>query len=320
MICKNCGAENKENSTYCKDCGILLEKEVNSSNKAGRSTDSYSSVNGKKPRNALLISVIILTFLLLGIVAAYLLNKNISIRKSEEKALNFELTNNYNAAAYEYEKLFSKTGQKSYNEKYNLMINKGKNAEFFKMGEDFFNRDNNIEALSYYLKINQEDEEHFNKAKEKIDYIMKEINEQLKMFIDYENYDSAITYADDYLKILKDNQNIISLKNQAIKLKDIYNNQNNSEVDTPQEEFVPVESYNQRVLEDLTYKLQGTYQYITSSVANIRSGPSLKYSITGKLYKGDSVYVYDAREDGERVWCNIGIGWVSYRTMNGELN
>lgn len=320
MICKNCGAENRKDSTYCKDCGKLLEKEENLNSKIERSTDSYNIVNEKKPRNTLLTSVIILTLISVIVVAGYFLKKNISIRKLEEKALNFELNNNYKAAAYEYEKLFSKTGQSLYNEKYNLMINKGKNVELFKMGEDFFNRGNNIEALSYYLKINQEDEEHFNKGKERIDYIMKEINEQLKMFIDYEDYDSAITYADDYLKVLKDNQNILSLKNQAIKLKDIENNQNNSKVDPPQEEFVPVESYNQRLLEDLTYKLQGTYQYITSSVANIRSGPGLKYSITGKLYEGDSVYVYDAREDGERVWCNIGIGWVSYRTMNGELN
>ncbi|MFR8926916.1 SH3 domain-containing protein [Peptoniphilus senegalensis] len=64
--------------------------------------------------------------------------------------------------------------------------------------------------------------------------------------------------------------------------------------------------------------LIGTYQFVTSNRANVRSGPGFSYEVEYSLYKGDPVYVYDTRSANGRTWCNIGNGWISYRTLNGE--
>lgn len=64
--------------------------------------------------------------------------------------------------------------------------------------------------------------------------------------------------------------------------------------------------------------LIGTYQFVTSGRANVRSGPGFSYGVEFSLYKGDPVYVYDTRRADGRTWCNIGNGWISYRTLNGE--
>lgn len=66
--------------------------------------------------------------------------------------------------------------------------------------------------------------------------------------------------------------------------------------------------------------LVGTFNYVTSSNANVRSGPGFSYPIIYNLSKGDSVYISDTKYADERIWCNIGDGWVSINTINGAIN
>ncbi|MDO5301673.1 MAG: hypothetical protein Q4E76_04180 [Tissierellia bacterium] len=62
-----------------------------------------------------------------------------------------------------------------------------------------------------------------------------------------------------------------------------------------------------------------TTQVVQVSEANVRYGPGLDYGVAYIAYKGYVVYVSDAVADGERVWCYIGDGWISSRTLTGEL-
>lgn len=65
--------------------------------------------------------------------------------------------------------------------------------------------------------------------------------------------------------------------------------------------------------------LKNTYQTVQTTNANVRSGPGLEYPVIYSLDKGDSVYVYETVEAGIRTWCDIGDGWISSRTLTGEL-
>lgn len=62
-----------------------------------------------------------------------------------------------------------------------------------------------------------------------------------------------------------------------------------------------------------------TTQRVTAAHANVRSGPGKGYPILYVLDRGASVYVIDTQSDSVRTWCNIGDGWISYRTVNGEF-
>ena len=62
-----------------------------------------------------------------------------------------------------------------------------------------------------------------------------------------------------------------------------------------------------------------TTQRVTAAQANVRSGPGKSYPTLYTLERGDTVYVIDTHSDSVRTWCNIGDGWISYRTLNGEF-
>ena len=79
-----------------------------------------------------------------------------------------------------------------------------------------------------------------------------------------------------------------------------------------------LEAQIQRLRKREVSSLVGTYQFVTSGKANVRSGPGFAYTISYVLQKGDAVYVYDTRSADGRTWCNVGNGWISYRTLNGE--
>ena len=79
-----------------------------------------------------------------------------------------------------------------------------------------------------------------------------------------------------------------------------------------------LEAQIQRLQNREVSSLVGTYQFVTSGKANVRSGPGFAYSISYVLHRGDPVYVYDTKRSDGRTWCNVGNGWISYRTLNGE--
>lgn len=65
--------------------------------------------------------------------------------------------------------------------------------------------------------------------------------------------------------------------------------------------------------------LIGTYKTVQAGKANVRSGPGFYYSIIDTAYRGNSVYIYDAEFADDRIWCNIGYGWISINTLNGLI-
>ena len=109
-------------------------------------------------------------------------------------------------------------------------------------------------------------------------------------------------------------------------LEDINSQKSNSEKKAEEESQASKEKARADELEAQIIKLKneeasnliGTYQFVTSNRANVRSGPGFSYGVEYSLYRGDPVYVYDTRSANGRTWCNIGNGWISYRTLNGE--
>lgn len=100
------------------------------------------------------------------------------------------------------------------------------------------------------------------------------------------------------------------------------NNSTEEVSDNDTEDFVetPAETETEMIDNDYFDNLIGEYRYISSSNANIRSGPGFSYPIIANHSKGDLVYIRDIREADERIWCNIGTGWISINTINGAID
>ena len=160
--------------------------------------------------------------------------------------------------------------------------------------------------------------------KEKKDALIEKnysaIKAEMSQLTSSNNYESAINRLNSYLAVDPENADFKKL------LDDINAKKLNSEKKAEEESQASKEKARADELEAQVAKLKnaeasnliGTYQFVTSSRANVRSGPGFSYGVEFSLFRGDPVYVYDTRRANGRTWCNIGAGWISYRTLNGE--
>lgn len=76
-----------------------------------------------------------------------------------------------------------------------------------------------------------------------------------------------------------------------------------------------------RIVENADYidSLVGNSHLITSSIANVRTGPGFDNPIIKILEKGDSVFIFDLRYNYDRIWCETNDGWISVNTINGSI-
>ena len=160
--------------------------------------------------------------------------------------------------------------------------------------------------------------------REKVDALIEKNYAGMKAEINQlkssKNYDGAINRLNEYIALDPENADFKKM------LEDINLEKTNNEKKAQEESEVTKQKARADELEAQIKKLQnrevssliGTYQFVTSGKANVRSGPGFAYTISYVLHKGDPVYVYDTRRADGRTWCNVGNGWISYRTLNGE--
>ena len=154
-----------------------------------------------------------------------------------------------------------------------------------------------------------------------MDEIIPLVNKEIQQKIDNRYFDEAITDVNGYLLLAPESDSLKNLKKKAEEAakKDKKDNDDaNSSVSSAKQaqSQAKYDSSEDARMNILASKLIDTTQVITSSEANVRSGPSLNASVVGTVTRGDSVYVYSVQPAPGRVWCNVGNGeWISSKTM-----
>lgn len=176
-------------------------------------------------------------------------------------------------------------------------------------------------SLANLKEIQTEDDDEL---REKVDGLIKKnydgIKSEIMQLKANDNYEGAINRLNEYLTVDPDNADFKKML-EDLNLEKTNNEkkaQEESEATKQKARADELEAQIQRLQNREVSSLVDTYQFVTSGKANVRSGPGFAYSISYVLHRGDPVYVYDTRRSDGRTWCNVGDGWISYRTLNGE--
>lgn len=260
------------------------------------------------------LSAVVAILIIIGIIFGF---NHYKIVKLEAQAQSYYSNEDYDKAKEVYQQLADKTGSQKYTAKL-TEVNKDIEAQAkIKKAEAFIDSKMYYEALSILTRMSKEDSKFADKIDDDINQAIPGIKRELEEYINNMDYKKAVKAADDYLLLLPGNKSIADIKETANKSAGSSSSGDSTKVVYVQSggssgggssEMARMNSLANRVL--------NTTQTITSSEANVRSGPSKSSSAIRTLYAGDSVYVYDVKPVLGRVWCYIGNGgWVSTKTM-----
>ena len=267
----------------------------------------------KKLPVPIIIAIAIISLIVL-IAGGLFISKKMEISSLTKEAETYSDMEEYESAIKAYTKLYRKTGK----HEYKLTISKLKLKQEIKDTLDDAKKqeqnDNPVKAIVIYKMVPQEDEKNYKFAQNQIDSLKSEIMRKASSLSDAGSISQATTLLSEYLAVVPDDKKAVDLykklsgKNDA-QVKEVVVNKT-----------VPVYVNNGGSANRTANDITGTYQYITSSQANARSGPSKSASVIGTLYRGDSVYVYSTYVESEsRIWCKTDYGWISYNTMNNTI-
>lgn len=334
MKCSNCGKENPDKALFCLDCGHNLRDDIDFS-KTQRLDRDYKYEDEDEERIVKNNSFkddsmstkqkgLVFGFVIIGLIAFSLLFNfgfgKYKMTKLENAARANLEAKNYKEAREKFSQLYEKSSDKKYLDEINK-IDKSMEAKdtLNKANQKFEARDFES-SLALLMEVESDDEELSSKKDGLIEKNYSAIKSEINQLTSRNNFDGAINRLNSYITVDPENK---EFKNM---LEDINSQKSNSEKKAEEESEASKEKARADELEAQIIKLKnaeasnliGTYQFVTSSRANVRSGPGFSYGVEFSLYKGDPVYVYDTRRADGRTWCNIGNGWISYRTLNGE--
>lgn len=330
MKCLHCGADNAADAKFCKSCGQPLESEIVEDTAVIKPVDAYDAdpaygydeVEEKKPvdkKKGVIIaaSVAAIIVLLVLSVFIYRTSRRISLEKSAAAAIEDE---NYDKAREQYEKLYDMTGRNVYKDRATEAKTMAKDVDLLDEAKDAFQGGNYADALRMYTAIQNHENNLSDKARDGAFDVLEAVSQKVDAFIEADDYDSAMDMVNGLIAIAPDNSRLNFLK------KEIKNGaQNLSEekirAATAESEAAKAAESAKKSAKKASEasRILYTYQYVTAGEANVRTGPGKNYPVAYTLTRGAEVYVIDTKADSVRTWCNIGDGWISYRTLNGEF-
>ncbi len=275
---------------------------------------TYDS-NGNKKK--IIITVIAVIAVIAIIFVGFFLKNKYEISSMEKKAENFIEIEDYDEALKLYSELYSKTGNIEYKSLKNQLEIKKEISDTIKEADDQEKRGELIKGLTLYKMIPREDEKSYKIASTEIESIQKDIISKANSFIESGNNSEASSLLSEYISIMPDDKKGVELYKKSSGKTD----SQVKEIIVNKEVPVAVASTNNSSSgNSVADAIKGTYQYITSGEANVRSSPSKGSSVTGTVSRGDEVYIYDTYvESASRIWCRTDLGWISYNTMNNTI-
>lgn len=271
------------------------------------------NTKGKKPIG-LIACAILIPLLVIGGLAYFLRGR--SIDQQVARAESYVQEGKYDLAKEEYASLYAKTNDEEYRQKRDAMSSFDAYNRLISEAENFVRGGNFRGALASYKKIPEDAAQVYALAQKRIDGVVESVVSELQGYNTRGEFDTTLSATESYLKLLPNREEFLKLQKEALEGKE----KKNQEILQQKEEEIAKEKQKSKSISDVPRKaLIGTMQVVRTKSANIRSGPGFKYGIVGELFEGDSVYVYNATTRDGRTWVDVGDGWMSYKTLNGEL-
>lgn len=294
MKCNKCGFENESHSKFCVSCGYKL-----SSLKKG-DTQPMEPVEGMgpvayygPPKKSRLKALFIGLFSALGLVAIlilvyiFFLGPNSSFGKSKV---------------------------------YKEVIQKGQAA---------YRKEDYQGAIDILALVPQDGGQAYQEAANILAQVEDDVVDDIEDLYDQSQYQAVLDSTEEYLEAFPDNRDLKdlakkannelkSMEEEGLKAKEA---ELEAQIEAAKKAAAKAESAAKAKKKPIrsSGSFLNTHQTVQSSSANVRSGPSLDSPVIYSLEKGDGVYVSDTIESGVRTWCFIGDGWISSRTLTGEL-
>ena len=331
MKCGNCGADNVADAKFCKSCGQVLEEAPVEDTVPITPVDGYETdpafdyeveVEEKKPANkkkGLIIGASIAAVIVLLVLSAFIYRttRRISMEKSDAAAIEEE---NYGKARTQYEKLYDMTGRDVYKNRAKEAKTMAKDAELLDEAKDALEGGSFKEALRIYTAIVEHDNDLSDEAKDGAKDVVDAAGDEIWALMDADDYEGAMDLVNGLIAVAPNNDRLDSLKK---KVKQGAQNLSEEKIRaaTAESEAAKAAASAQKNAKKSSEanRILYTYQHVTAAEANVRTGPGKNYPVAYTLTRGAEVYVIDTQADSVRTWCNIGDGWISYRTLNGEF-
>ncbi len=281
-----------------------------------RDNEEYNDYryNNKNPKKMVLFVAVGVIALIVVIFGGIFINKKIQISSLTSKAEKFVEMQDYDEAIKIYSELYTKTGDVEYKSKKNQMLLKKETKNILEEAKSNEQKGEYVKAIALYKQITEDDVDNYKLAKSKITSLKSDVLKKASALIDSGNNSSASTYLSDYLNNVPDDKDAVNLMKKIT-----------GKTETEIKQVVVTQpastsSSGLNAAKATARNITDTYQYITSSEANLRVSPSKSSAVVGTLYKGSSVYVYSTYiESASRIWCKTDGGWISYNTMNYSI-
>lgn len=335
MKCRNCGKENKEDALFCMDCGHDLREDrdfskteiINKDHSYYEEDDTKIVKNNSFKDNSmglkqkgLVFGLVVVGLIVFSLIFNFGFSKYKYSKLETSAKANLE-SKNYKEAREKFSQLYEKSSDKKYLDEINKIDKMLETKDLLNKANKKYEERDYETSLANLKEIQTEDDDEL---REKVDGLIKKnydgIKSEIMQLKANNNYEGAINRLSEYLTVDPDNADFkkmledLNLEKTNNEKKD----QEESEATKQKSRADELEAQIQRLQNREVSSLVDTYQFVTSGKANVRSGPGFAYSISYVLHRGDPVYVYDTRRSDGRTWCNVGDGWISYRTLNGE--
>lgn len=329
MKCLSCGADNAPDAKFCKSCGQPLESEIVEDTAVMKPVDaydtdpaySYDEVEEKKPgkKKGVIIAASIFAVIVLLVLSVFIYrtSRRISLEKSAAAAIEDE---NYDKAREQYDKLYDMTGRDVYKERAKDAKTMAKDQELLDEAKEAFESDSFKEALRIYTAIEEHDNDLSDKAKEGVKDVASSAADEIWARMDANDFDGAMDMVNELIAVAPNNDRLADLKKKVKQGAQNLSEEKIRAATAESEAAKAAESAKKSAKRaSEASRILYTYQYVTAAEANVRTGPGKNYPVAYTLSRGAEVYVIDTQSDSVRTWCNIGDGWISYRTLNGEF-
>ena len=329
MKCLSCGADNAADAKFCKSCGQPLENNAPRDTAILEPVDaydtdpaySYDEVEEKKPgkKKGLIIAASVFAAIVLLVLSVFIYrtSRRISLEKSAAAAIEDE---NYDKAREQYDKLYDMTGRDVYKERAKDAKTMAKDQALLDEAKDAFESDSFKEALRIYTAIEEHDNDLSDKAKEGVKDVVSSAADEIWARMDADDFDGAMDMVNELIAVAPNNDRLADLKKKVKQGAQDLSEEKIRTATAESEAAKAAESAKKSAKRaSEASRILYTYQYVTAAEANVRTGPGKNYPVAYTLSRGAEVYVIDTQSDSVRAWCNIGDGWISCRTLNGEF-